>query len=303
MLNLDHLACFIEVASQRSFTKAAERLFLSQSTVSRRIGHLEEELGCRLIERTALDFELTPEGKTALELGSVVLEKVALLQSRVKSQDATTISGTVAVGLYGLFRHLDVAGELRRRMGASYPQVHIDIRQRLLRNLTDDFRAGHVDIAVAPYCELPCGDGVERRPIMGRRMVAYLPQGHPLAKREKLFLGDLRQEPVVFWEEAVCPGFYRSFVAACEHEGFFPAIVERHDHEEQIMFSVQEGRGITVLFDHTNVEAGPNLAVVPLASPDVSVDLGIAYRRTDGQNCAVLVTAEALTAMGSTASL
>ena len=66
MLNLDHLACFIEVASQRGFTKAAERLFLSQSTVSRRVSHLEEELGCRLIERTALDFELTPEGKTAL---------------------------------------------------------------------------------------------------------------------------------------------------------------------------------------------------------------------------------------------
>ena len=81
MLNLDHLACLIEVASQRSFTKAAERLFLSQSTVSRRVSHLEEELGCHLIERTALDFELTPEGKTVLELGSTVLEKVTLLQN------------------------------------------------------------------------------------------------------------------------------------------------------------------------------------------------------------------------------
>ena len=92
-MNLDHLACFIEVASQRSFTKAADRLYLSQSTVSRRVGHLEEELGCRLIERNALDFELTREGETVLALGSAVLEQVARLQNSrrpARSSSAST---------------------------------------------------------------------------------------------------------------------------------------------------------------------------------------------------------------------
>ncbi|MEG0503759.1 MAG: LysR family transcriptional regulator, partial [Raoultibacter sp.] len=68
-MNIENLECFVEVASCGNFTKAAERMFLVQSTASRRVQRLEEELGETLIVRDAPFFRLTREGELVFEKG------------------------------------------------------------------------------------------------------------------------------------------------------------------------------------------------------------------------------------------
>ena len=294
-LDTENLSCFITVAANRSFTKAADLLYLSQPTVSRRVGRLEEELGYRLIDRGASDFALTRAGELVYKEGGKIIESIAALGANLRRIDCD-ITGPVSIGFYGLFHYLKILDAFKGQIGRNYPYIQLSVYWNLLRHLNEDIAAGRADVVVASRCELPQGPGIVCRSLIARHAVVLAPRSHSLANRLRLSVADLRDEPIVFWQEAICPGFYRSFVDACARAGFAPNLVERHEREEDIVMSVHMGRGLTVLFDKSNVEIDKSLAEIPLTDADMPVDVAYAYR-IDNVNGALSVVVESLAAI------
>lgn len=274
-MNLENLECFITVASFGNFTRAAEKMFMAQSTVSRRVQKLEDELGETLIVREAPTFKLTKKGLFVFERGRKILEDVASLEASVRDEGKET-RGSVKVGFYGLLLHLDIASYTQKFLAEHYPLVKLTTYYNKVSNMTEDRKRQKPDIVVAPQFELP-KSGCVVRTLIERKVVALIPREHPFSSRNVICLKDLRDEPMVFWERDAVPGFYDSLVGQCEEAGFSPQLNELYDLEDAIVMSVAAGNGISILFDKTSVPINDDIVQLPVDDLHIPVDVAFAY--------------------------
>ena len=150
------LKTFIAVAETSSFSDAAERVNLTQSTVSHQVARLEEHLGKQLFKRTTRSCQLTASGGELLKYASRILFAVDEMERSFKP---ILLSGTVVVGIPDdkhLFAHLTLAiMKFRKR----HPSVAIEIRAGFSSELARDLKERRIDIAVLR--EIPIQPGAE----------------------------------------------------------------------------------------------------------------------------------------------
>ena len=149
----DYYRIFYYVAQYRSFTRAAEVLHGSQPNITRTINLLEQELGCRLFERSHRGVALTPEGGQLFAHVQIMQEQMQAAESELASRRSLH-SGRVAIGasetaLHGLL--LPVLRDFRRR----YPGVRLQITNHSTPPAIGALRSGLVELAVVGT---PCGE-------------------------------------------------------------------------------------------------------------------------------------------------
>lgn len=185
MPRLDHdlLRTFVAAADAGNFTRAAERLRLSQPTISLQLKRLEEALGCRLIERSPRSFRLTAEGETLLGYGRRIL---ALSEEAVARLTEPRMSGLVRLGTPEDFATTHLAAVLAA-FTRGHPEVVLDVTTDLTLNLIDRFRAGEFDLILIKREPVGPADGVRvwREPLVwacaGERAGGFgLPPGREL---------------------------------------------------------------------------------------------------------------------------
>ena len=147
------LQSFLNVAHTKSFSSAAQRLNLTQSTVSHHVARLEDQLGKQLFERTTRTCRLTADGFALLEHAGAIIRMVDDMEQTFKP---SSLRGTVAVGIPD-DRHLypPLSRALRRFM-ADKPSVAVEIRAGLTADLSRDLRERQIDLAVLR--EVPATD-------------------------------------------------------------------------------------------------------------------------------------------------
>ncbi len=188
---LEYLAA---IADEGTFTRAAERVYAAQSTVSAGIQSLERELGSPLFERDAHGVRLTDVGEEVLAEARVALRAVERMRELADREGP--LRGTVRVGIFTNLTTVDlpgVMGEFHRR------HPHVDLRlgpsPTGSTGLVEDVRQGRLDIA---FHGLPDPvPGLLTRPLADSPFRAVLPEGHPLARRRTVALADLADEPWV----------------------------------------------------------------------------------------------------------
>ena len=112
-MNRNQLKYFVAAAETRSFTKAAEQYYISQTAVTQQIRLLEESLGCALFDRSTRPVSLTPAGKTFLLDARAILERMSRAAERV--HDASTgLTGTLRVGYVRGYERSDLSVLMRR---------------------------------------------------------------------------------------------------------------------------------------------------------------------------------------------
>ncbi|TDP98569.1 MULTISPECIES: LysR family transcriptional regulator [unclassified Leifsonia] len=185
------LEYLVAVADERSFTRAAERVFAAQSTVSAGIQSLERELGAALFERDAHGVRPTEVGEAVLAEARAALEAVERM--RDLAGDQGPLRGTVRVGIFTNLQSVDlpgIMGEFHRR--------HPDVDLRLgpspggSTGLVEDVRQGRLDIAFHGLPETV--PDLLTRHLVDSPFLAVLPEGHPLARRRSVALADLAEE-------------------------------------------------------------------------------------------------------------
>lgn len=190
------LEYFLAVAEELSFTRAAERVFAVQSTISAAITSLERELGASLFERSTKRVSLTDAGRALLPEARAAVESI----DRVRSAVADTSAGIRGRLRVGIFTNL-VAIDLPALLGdfhARHPLVDLQLAASPSGStgFVDDVARGRVDVA---FMGLPRHDLAPLHvfDLVTTEFVAILPKGHRLAAETTVRLADLVTEPFV----------------------------------------------------------------------------------------------------------
>jgi DNA-binding transcriptional LysR family regulator len=275
-MDLRQLEIFLSVAKHLHFGKAAEELYLSQSTVSQSISRVERELGGELFDRTTRRVRLTPLGSSFLVDAGEAHAGVVAAYERGRRY-ASNGENQLAVGY-----STDVGGDLVAlipRLQARCPGV--GVRLRALRTI-DQLRAlrrRELDVGV---CWAPELDDELDAVVIGRScLVAMVPAGHPFASRSEVDLADLAGEPLIAWPRAVNPALYDCFAEAMDAAGPPWALVGTASGAVDVATRVISGFGVGVLFESV-AAARPIVGVQYARLRDgPTVDRVAVWRRND----------------------
>ena len=197
-MELHQLRGFHEIARQGSFTKAADRLFLTQPAISLQLKALEDEVGEPLIER-GKRIRLTPAGEILLRRTRAALSELDSAQAEIASL-RQELRGRLVIGTSDT-NSTYVLPDVLRSYRESYPQVEVDIRNKMStevgRLVVDD----EVDLGLAA---LPVRDRErleEGQTLFTRQDVLICPSGHELATRKKIGLKAVAELPLLALEQ------------------------------------------------------------------------------------------------------
>lgn len=188
------LETFIVVAEELNFTRAAERLRVTQSTVSATIRGLEDEVGALLLARTTRSVALTDAGLRLLPEAKNAL--AALDRARSIASGEADLRGSLSLGTLTGFQSLNLpalAGEFQRQ----HPQVdmRLEISPRGTNGLLERLRSGHLDLALVGGAEKELD--LVSWPIRSFTLAAFVSADHPLARQTSVTLADLATYPFV----------------------------------------------------------------------------------------------------------
>ncbi|MFQ3666829.1 MAG: LysR family transcriptional regulator [Sphingomonadaceae bacterium] len=177
---LKQLRAFYQVVRCGSISKAAEKLFLSQPSVSLQIQALERELEVTLFERRGPHLKLTPEGEALFQLSEPLVDGIDKLHESFAAHFGRLESGELRIGA-GESTILYILPEPVRRFFEAYPKVQLKLHNVTGRDGLKMLRADEIDFAVGSMLEVP--EDIEYRPVVNYDPMLITPLGHPLAQK------------------------------------------------------------------------------------------------------------------------
>jgi molybdate transport repressor ModE-like protein len=282
MLDVRRLVVLREVATQGSFSAAAQALTYSQSAVSQQIATLEREAGARLVERQGRGIRLTDAGQALVRRADAILTELAAAESDLRLI-AGLRGGQVRVSTFA-----SAATSLLPAAVTAFRAAHPGVRVELslveeTSEAVERLRAGRADLALlAEPLDQPASGPVETHRLLDDPMLAVLPAGHRLARRRTVRLDDLAAEPWVLGGGPGCSD--RAIILrACHAAGFEPRVSVEFptDDYNATQGMVAAGAGITLLPRLALAVPRDDLAVRPLAGGGLSRQVVAAVRRGD----------------------
>jgi DNA-binding transcriptional LysR family regulator len=201
-MELHQLRYFVRVAQTGNFSRAAELCSVSQPSLSQQIQKLERELGQRLLDRLGRRAVLTDAGRLLLERAAAILSAVDDTQHRVKDFDHLE-GGRLAVGAIPTIAPYLLPPALQAFL-RRYPKVDITVHEDLTQHLVAAAVAGELDVALVA---LPISEPrLTVEALLTEPLLLTLPQGHPLVRRRKITMDDVRGERFILLNEMHCLG-------------------------------------------------------------------------------------------------
>jgi len=193
-MELRQLEYLVTVAEEANFTRAAQRVHISQSGVSAQIRQLERDLGATLIDRSGRTATLTQAGEAAVKEAREILASAAALRQAVEEVTGL-LSGRLTVGMVTactITALFDALAAFHR----AYPRVAITLVEDNSATLVERLRADTLDVALIGAAG-ESQAGLEAHPIVSERLVAAAVKDHPLSERTRLTLNDLTGLPLI----------------------------------------------------------------------------------------------------------
>ena len=268
----------LSVAKERSFTKAAARLNVSQSAVSEQVRLLEEEIGFSLFRRTSRGIELTEQGRTFLyEAERVAGDLLSLSDTarRLRGAPSDTLTVGIGSGMAQMFMPR-LFGNLKTIL----PGVRLEILTAPTRTIFDDLHEERLDAGIAIESDpdrVPAGLVFDR--LTDAEMALIVHPKHPLARtRQPVDVGKLLAEPIVMSELTV--GYGQVILSLFADLGIRPNILAVADNIETMKVIVQSGSGIAIVPRRSaDNEAALGVLKVLRIAPARSVALSLFRRR------------------------
>jgi DNA-binding transcriptional LysR family regulator len=258
---------FRAVARQRSFSRAARELALTQPSVSNQVAQLEREVGARLLERGPGGLRLTSSGEILLEHADAIAERFQLAEAQLNAVAEGTRArlriGALPTALAG-FVPAAVA-----RLRAEHPDARITFDEGTSEELSARVASGELDLALSyettgtARAQRP---GVSRHHLLHEHFLIALPPDHRLAPSATVRLADLRDED---WTAALTDGL---IVRACRAAGFEPNLVSLTSDQLAIRALIIRGLAVS-LVPELLADAFSGLALRPIADLTIERDV------------------------------
>jgi DNA-binding transcriptional LysR family regulator len=266
-VDIANLSAFIAVAEARSFSSAAEKLFLTQPAVSKRIAALEQQLNARLFDRIGREVSLTESGHALLPRAYRIRHELddtrrALTNLSGQTSGRLSLATSHHIGLHRL-------PPLLRSYTQQYPQVALDIQFLDSEVAYDEVLHGRVELAVitlAPHTQPP----IVATKIWDDPLDFVVAPEHPLAKLPHVTLNDISTHPAVFpGENTFTHHIARQLFAS---QGLIPNVAMSTNYLETIKMMVSIGLAWSVL-PRTMLDD----QVVSLVLKDADIDRQLGY--------------------------
>ncbi len=269
-MTLEGLKCFCAVVESGSFRAAAGLVYRSQPAVSQQIKALERELGHVLIDRRTC--APTAHGHLLHNRAREILRESAAIQREMADQNA------------------DAAGELRlgtsdttavyllppyvRRFAARFPKARLSVTSRNSDAIAAQVTRDELDLGLVTLPQRH--PALEEEPVFRQRLRLVAPRAHPLARRERVELGELRDTPMLLLDGQTRTGtLLRAFF---QRAGFTPKVVLDSGSFEVIKRYIADGMGVSFLPEAVIASRDRSLAAVAMEGlPEI--EIGVIWRR------------------------
>ena len=193
-MDFDQLTTFVYVAKLKSFSRAGQKVFRSQSAVSAQIRQLEQAYKAKLLDRSAKSVELTPAGEVLFEYAERLL-KLRDESIQIVADRGDVVQGPVVFGANEatcLYLLPDIFAEFQHR----YPQVHISIYRNFSHKILQRVEEGSVDVGIVT---MPVKSAnLKVHSIYRDRLRFMVSTRNPLAHRSKITLEEVASQPLIF---------------------------------------------------------------------------------------------------------
>ena len=292
-MELRHLRYFTALAETLSFTRAAERVHVTQSTLSHQIRQLEDEVGQPLFDRIGKKVVTTEAGELFLGFAGRALKEVDLGVAMLKP-GAGGLTGQVRIGATHTF-NIGLIPECVAQFLARHPTVQVRVEELPAEQIGAKLHAGELDIGIAYRPNGPTDLWFE--PLYNEEMVLVVSDTHPLAGRKRIRMVELHQQRLV-----LMPDYFatRTLLEECfKASGAEPLVVAEMSTIAPMLGLVQRAQ-VGAIVAINAVPAGmTGLQMIPIESPTPIRTPGILWRLEDDkaapvQSFAVIVRKTAL---------
>lgn len=279
-IELRHLRYFIAVADELHFSRAAERLGMSQPPLSQQIRDLEDMLGVRLLRRTNRRVELTDAGRAYLDAARDIVARVDDAGDIARRAERGEI-GELQVAFTRSTPLIERFPRAIRSFRERYPAVRLVLQERNTLQQIECLLDGRQHIGLLRGTALPAP--LVSRKLVDDPLVAVIRADHPLArrKRAKLRMEELAEENFIVFTRAAGTGIHDQLLAMCRKAGFSPRISQEAGESSTMVGLVAAGMGVAVLPESLRHLQVDGVAYVAIDSPDAASALHLAHRRND----------------------
>jgi DNA-binding transcriptional LysR family regulator len=276
IMELRHLRYFMAVAEELNFTRAAERLNISQPPLTQQIKALEAEMGVELFDRSAYRVELTDAGRAFAAEAARILADVRHAMQLAQRAAAGAI-GRVRVGFTESASFNPLVTASLRSFRSSFPEVEVSLEEQQSIALATGLCEGRLDAAfVRP--PLRTEGELTFELLENEPLVAALPSSHPLAGRQEVALHELAGEKFILYPRSVRPGLADAIVAACEAAGFTPRVGQYAPQLSSTINLVAATLGVSIVPESMRTLQSHVVAYLPIQGKPLHASLSIAYR-------------------------
>ncbi len=274
-MEMHQLEYVLAVAKYNNFTRAAEEIKTSQSSLSQQIGKLENELGISLFVRTTRSVQLTPAGAEFVTHAKRIMSEVAKAR-RCIHEYVSIEKGNLALGVIAVVGHSNIPNLLVSFQN-KFPGIKMTLMEEQCEELLRMLHSSKIDAAI---CQLPAPDPNFRYyPLIHDKMVLVTHYLHPLANRKSVDIKELEKENFIL--TPATSGHYKDFCRACQAVGFTPKTIINCAIVKTMLGFVREELGVTVLSSHVVAsERDPNLRIITI-KPTITRKTVLAIRNSD----------------------
>ncbi|MED1797216.1 LysR family transcriptional regulator [Brevibacillus porteri] len=271
-MDIKHLHYFVTVCDQLSYSKAAQKLHISQPSLSNAIKNLEQEVGSPLLERNTRKMEMTDAGKILYQKSLLLLSQMNMLKKEMEEVKLTG-SGDLIIGSIESVKHWipKVIREYQRR----FPSINIKLIEVLSgKAVKESLRKYHTHLLITN--QFIDEEDIESFPLYDERLMLVLHKDHPLAEKELIRLKDLANEPFIISTE----GFQtrEDILTAFLFEQVNPQIKFEIERFETALTLVRENLGVTIIPEnYLSGSTDASLVRKTLDSPALERTVYLAY--------------------------
>ena len=270
---------FVALAEELNFSRAAQRLHMSQPPLSKQIKQLETELGSQLFERVVRGVRLTESGQLLWREAQRILSQIEQTESLIRRVGRGEV-GHVALGFTPSAANV-VLPPILLQFRDRYPEVELSLHEMKADQLVDRLSTTWIDVG---FLYLPFEDDRFDRVVVSREsLVVALPSHHLLASEPTVKMQMLANEPFILpARHRYMPGLYGQITELCHRAGFTPNAVQRDVWQMQtILGLVGGGMGVALVPASFRDLHRKGVTYKGIRDFEPRVDMGVIWRRDD----------------------
>lgn len=263
-MDLRRLTCFLAVADELNFSRAAQRLHMSQPPLSQQIRLLEQEMGAQLFERSRRAVTLTPAGLLLQEKARQIVE-LHQQAGELCRMAAHGLAGRLRIAFTASVPLFDAFSAMLRDFRTRYPEVELDLQHMTTGEQIAALTAGQIDIGFmrpSPAFRIPVP--IREQTLWRDELMLALP-ARQAADSLPVALSALADQPFVLHPTVLGGGLHEHILALCSEAGFVPRIAQPARETSTMLALVAAGLGLSIVPSVYERICPPGVVLQPLA--------------------------------------